>query len=63
MFSIWRTITVMLVRLAQKLQEYGIDADIKELVIGHHNNKLPEDGIKTFENAEAAVDYALSRMS
>lgn len=45
-----------------------------ELVVGHHNahsgNKLtaftkwcpPENGIKTFENAQAAVDLALKRM-
>ncbi|KAH8198028.1 hypothetical protein TruAng_007803 [Truncatella angustata] len=45
-----------------------------ELVIGHHNSNSetpitaftkwcpPEDGVKTFENAEKAVDLALSRL-
>ncbi|KAF9763238.1 hypothetical protein IL306_003207 [Fusarium sp. DS 682] len=46
-----------------------------ELIVGHHNNNSdlplmaftkwcpPENGVKTFENAEAAVDLALSRLN
>lgn len=48
---------------------------VTELVVGHHNQHSelpvtaftkwcpPENGVKSFENAEKAIDLALSRLS